>query len=423
MQQIDDEWLDAAGRRFNREDVDDPKVVSLPGQGPLKFEPTPFVWRDPSTLPPRRFLYGHELRRKQLSATVAPGAAGKTTLKVGRALCMATNRDLLGFRSWGGPYRVWLWNLEDELEEVEKTVHAFMKFWNLTADDIGDRLFLDGVDSPSSPLLKLAVPTQSGSYTIQRPVSEALIDAMLSRKIDYLDVDPFVSSHSIEENDNGAIDAVAKEWLQIARRTDAAIGLTHHLRKIDGREATSQDARGASAMVAAARSCLVLNRMSTDNAGLMGIPECDRRYYFSVLDDKNNKAPPPTKAIWYHFVGIDLGNGDDTGPSDNIGVVERWAPPDAFGGVTARQLRHVQDWVEANPEASRKHSASPLWVGKGVAFILDLNLDDKTVAARVKVYLGTWLSTGALRTETRKNAKSDMVDYVVVGRLVDPDET
>jgi RecA-family ATPase len=232
---------------------------------------------------------------------VAPGAAGKTTLKIGRAICMATGLNKLGHRVWNGPHRVWLWNLEDDLEEVEKIIHAFLKMWDLTAADLGDRLFINGADSINSGSLKLAVEANFGGFKVQRPIAEALIEELTEKRIDYLDIDPFVSSHAVDENSNQAIDAVAKEWLRIAHAANCAVGLAHHLRKTTAAEFTAQDARGAGAMINAARSCLILQRMSKEQALLMQIAECDRKRYFSVYDDKNNKAPPALKAEWYEF--------------------------------------------------------------------------------------------------------------------------
>lgn len=397
-----------------------PRLSLVPTQEPISLPASPFVWRDPATIPRRQFLYGFELRRKQLSAMVAPGAGGKTTLKVGRALAMVTGRDLFGHRVWNGPHRVWLWNLEDELEEVEKTIHAFLKLWNISEADLGGRLFVDGVDSPGSKLLKLAREDKVGGFVIQRPVVDAVIEEMKAQAIDYLDVDPFVSSHCVNENDNGAIDAVSKEWVAVAMATNSAIGLAHHVRKPSkegGGDAGAFDARGAVAMINAARSCLVLNRMSALAADELGIQPCDRKRYFSVYDDKNNKAPPALKAEWYEFVGVDLGNADvgSDGPGDNVGACKRWEPPDAFGGVTAHQLRNIQLMIENKPDRARKHSQSKDWVGKMVATVLDLNLDDPPDEAKVKLFLRTWLSTGALRSEERKDGNGDLREYVVVG--------
>lgn len=393
-----------------------------PAADKRSFTAAPFVWRDPATIPRRAFLYGFELRRKQISAMIAPGAAGKTTLKIGRALCMATGQDLFGHRVWNGPHNVWLWNLEDELEECEKTVHAFMKLWNLTNDDLAGRLFINGADSVGSAGLKLAVEDNFKGFKVQRPVSEALIEAITRFKIDYLDVDPFVSSHAVDENSNQAIDAVAKEWLRVAQEANpeaggCAIGLAHHLRKTTGTEFTANDARGAGAMINAARSCLVLQRMCREAAEELQIQECDRKRYFSVYDDKNNKAPPAAMAEWYEFVGIGLGNGDvgTEGPEDNVGALKRWSPPDVFGGVTSRQLLNIQKLINEQPQNARKHSASNKWVGRIIAHVLDLNLDTRGVDARIKKMIGTWLSTGALRTVDLANEKREVVSYVEVG--------
>lgn len=384
-----------------------------------QFTATPFTWRDPATLPRRQFLYGFELRRKQISAMIAPGASGKTTLKIGRAIAMATGKDLFGHRVWNGPHRVWLWNLEDELEEVEKTVHAFLKLWNIDASELDGRLFIDGADSVGANGLKLAVEDNFGGFKLQRPISEALIEELKRLEVDYLDIDPFVSSHAVDENSNQAIDAVAKEWLRIAHEANCAIGLAHHLRKTRTDEFTAQDARGAGAMINAARSVLVLQRMTRETAQEFRVEECDRKRYFSVYDDKNNKAPPAAKAEWYEFISVGLGNGDDSGPEDSIGAVERWQAPDAFGGVTARQLLHIQRQIEAMPHKARKHPKSRDWVGKIVAHVLGRNLDEQGEAQTIEKMVRTWCSNGALRSVEKQDERREIREFVEVGRWVE----
>jgi hypothetical protein len=382
------------------------------------FTAQPFTWRDPATIPRRQFLYGFELRRRQVSAVVAPGAAGKTTLKIGRAICMATGRDLLGHRVWNGPHRCWLWNLEDDLEEVEKTVHAFLKLWGIGPDDLAGRLFINGADSIGANGLKLAVEDNFGGFRLQRPVAEALIEELKRLGIDYLDVDPFVSSHAVDENSNQAIDAVSKEWLRIAHEANCAIGLAHHLRKTTASEFTAQDARGAGAMINAARSCLVLQRMSVEAAQEFRIEACDRKRYFSVYDDKNNKAPPAHAAEWYEFVSVGMGNEDDTGPEDSIGAVQLWQTPDAFGGVTAHQLLNVQRQIEAMPHKARKHPKSRDWVGKLVAHVLGRNLDEQGEAQIIEKMVRTWCSNGVLRSVERADERREIREFVEVARWV-----
>ena len=50
------------------------------------------------------------------------------------------------------------------------------------------------------------------------------------------------------ENDNNAIDVVAKTWTGIADATNTAIDLAHHSRKTGGAEVTVEDGRGAVAL-------------------------------------------------------------------------------------------------------------------------------------------------------------------------------
>ena len=98
---------------------------------------------------------------------------------------------------------MWLWNLEDEAEDIEKTVHAFVKLWNLTPADLGDRLYLDGVESAATNHLKLAVEERGGGAVIQHPASEALIDELKAGRIDYLGIDPSACVHVREGSFTG----------------------------------------------------------------------------------------------------------------------------------------------------------------------------------------------------------------------------
>src|SRR4051794_17267583 len=44
------------------------------------IDPQPFVLRDPRSIPPREWLYGHHYIRGFASSTVAPGGTGKSIL-------------------------------------------------------------------------------------------------------------------------------------------------------------------------------------------------------------------------------------------------------------------------------------------------------------------------------------------------------
>ena len=55
----------------------------------------PYIYRDPRSIPPRQFLHAGHYIRGFLSATIAPGGLGKTSLQLVEAVGMAIGRDLL----------------------------------------------------------------------------------------------------------------------------------------------------------------------------------------------------------------------------------------------------------------------------------------------------------------------------------------
>jgi RecA-family ATPase len=100
----------------------------------------PFVWRDPATLPPRRWLYKPHLIRGFVSLTVSPGGVGKSTLTLCEALALASGRSLLGVMpaEWT---RVWCWNGEDPTQEIERRIQAAMMHHQLRPADLEGWLF------------------------------------------------------------------------------------------------------------------------------------------------------------------------------------------------------------------------------------------------------------------------------------------
>ncbi len=66
------------------------------------ISPTPFQWVEPEAIKPREWLYGQHLIRKYASGTLAPGAAGKSTLTISEAVAMASGKPLLGIKPHSG---------------------------------------------------------------------------------------------------------------------------------------------------------------------------------------------------------------------------------------------------------------------------------------------------------------------------------
>ena len=372
-----------------------------PGEDARKqITATPFVWRDPLTIPPRPWVYGRHMIRKQVSVTVAPGGVGKSSLTLVEALAMVTGRKLLGEWVSETPLRAWVYNLEDPRDEMDRRVIAAMMHHGIAPDDVADRLF---IDTGRERALCTAVEVQ-GSVSIVKPEMDALAAEITRRGIDVLIVDPFVSSHRVSENASGAIDLVAKEWARLADRCNCAIELVHHTRKTNGTEATSEDGRGSSALLAAARSGRVLNKMNDEMKDSAGV-KADLATYFGIDRDKANLAPAGNR-IWVRMASVDLGQGD------SVGVAETWAWPDTFDGFALPDLLRVQQAIDGKQPRYSDQSGDD-WAGVIVATTLGLNASaDKK---RIKRMIEAWLQSGALVKGTKEGPIRKPVPTVEVG--------
>ena len=103
--------------------------------------PPPYAWIDPAKVPRRSWLYAPHYVRQFVSLTVSTGGVGKSSLIVVEALAMASGRPLLKLKA-EGPFRVWYWNGEDPMEELQRRFAAAARHHGLRAEDLGDRLFV-----------------------------------------------------------------------------------------------------------------------------------------------------------------------------------------------------------------------------------------------------------------------------------------
>ncbi|TCR07246.1 bifunctional DNA primase/polymerase [Neorhizobium sp. JUb45] len=355
---------------------------------------TAFKWIDPSTLPRREFAYGTHFIRKYVSVTVSPGGLGKTSASIAESLAMVSGRALLGVKP-PQRLRTWIFNAEDPRDELERRIMAACIHYNLKPEDLEGHLFLD---SGREQELVVAIEDKKAGVRIQQPIVEAVVEQIERYGIDVMIVDPFVSTHGVNENDNGAIDKVAKLWAQIADYTNCSIDIVHHLRKVADREATVEDARGAVSLIGAARSVRVLNRMSEEQAAEAGVPSAERFGYFYTTYGKSNLTPLSHRAEWRHLASVPLGNGRGmTKPQDFAPVVTEWRWPSAeevAGGISDEQRAAIVTAV-ANADYKKSPKAKN-WVGVAVAFSLGLDLEDEPSKKRVSGLVRALIKEGAL---------------------------
>lgn len=372
---------------------------------------TAFRWIDPKTLPRREFAYGSHFIRKYVSVTVSPGGLGKTSSSIAEALAMVSGRALLGTKP-PKRLRTWIFNAEDPRDEMERRIMAACIHYKLKPSDLEGHLFLD---SGREQELCVAIEDKKAGVRIQQPIVEAVVEQIERNGIDVMIVDPFVSTHGVNENDNGAIDKVAKLWAQIADYTNCSIDIVHHLRKVADREATVEDARGAVSLIGAARSVRVLNRMSEEQAGEAGIDKADRFGYFYTTYGKSNLTPLSHKAEWRHLVSTPLGNGTGLAqPQDFAPVVTEWQWPSAeevAGDLTEDQRASILAAVSASDY--KKSPKAKNWVGGAVAYAVGLDLDDNTQRKRAASLVTALMREGALvEREERDPVRRELAVFV-----------
>lgn len=375
---------------------------------------TAFKWIDPKTLPRREFAYGSHFIRKYVSVTVSPGGLGKTSSSIAEALAMVSGRALLGTKP-PKRLRTWIFNAEDPRDEMERRIMAACIHYKLKPADLEGHLFLD---SGREQELCVAIEDKKAGVRIQQPIVEAVVEQIERNGIDVMIVDPFVSTHGVNENDNGAIDKVAKLWAQIADYTNCSIDIVHHLRKVADREATVEDARGAVSLIGAARSVRVLNRMSEEQAGEAGIDKGDRFGYFYTTYGKSNLTPLSHKAEWRHLVSTPLGNGTGLAqPQDFAPVVTEWQWPSAeevAGDLTEDQRASILAAVSASDY--KKSPKAKNWVGGAVAYAVGLDLDDNVQRKRAANLVSALMREGALvEREERDPVRRELAVFVRAG--------
>jgi RecA-family ATPase len=171
-------------------------------------------------------------------------------MQIVEALAIVTGKPLLG-EPVIEQCNVWIINLEDPIEELQRRVLAAMKHYNIKPDEVRGKLFLDaGRDLQ----MMFAVQTREGVVP-----NDALVDHMIKKikehKIGVTFIDPIVSAHGVNENDNMAMGAVVSLIREVADKTNSAIGLVHHIRKGKREDAGIESVRGAGSLIGRGEGC------------------------------------------------------------------------------------------------------------------------------------------------------------------------
>ena len=342
-------------------------------------------------IPPWEWLYGRHLLRSEVAATVATGGTGKSTLSIVEALAMVSGRALLG-ETVPKPLRVVLINLEDTRNTMIKRIAAVMRHYELTADDIGDRLIIIGKGEIK---IKVARQLRTGDVERNEQTIRALIRLMHKHHGDVLSIDSLIRTHKVNENDNSGMQEVIECYEDVAVEAQCAVHLWHHTRKPGGERATVEAARGASAIIDACRSARVLETMSTKEHEELKQIQPDMRppgHYVRSFNGKRSFAPPADQSDWFEIKSLVLANGD------NVGVVTKWRYPASQETIVPEVVERIIAEIDCGMPNRQRFSNHNSATKRQAWPIVQKHCPDKTQEQCRRAIAG-WIKNGLLNEE------------------------
>jgi RecA-family ATPase len=238
------------------------------------------LWQGLDDVPTRPVIVEGLLQRGVVTFVVGKGASAKSLFAQSIGLMVASGKP---WTHWEprAPGSVMIVNAEDDLDEQRRRLSA-------TRDSFDARPIkpLQAVDLSQNVLFALS-PEQRPEKTA---AFMALERAIRDHRPDVVIIDPLVEHHALNENDNGHMALVVGALRRLARECECALLIVHHGRK--GASGGDQDgARGASALVNAARAAITMEPMTDEQANMLSEKEREnQRAYICVADAKMNYA-------------------------------------------------------------------------------------------------------------------------------------
>ncbi len=284
---------------------------------------------DADSIPPRRWVVPGFACRGLVNTLVGPGGVAKSTLLLMMAIATVAGRDdICGF-AIAEPGPVWVWNNEDELQEMQRRIAAVMREFNVSWSDIcgedgESRLYVtSGVDRP------LILATRKGDWGVVEgtPQVDEIIAEVKARGIVAFMADPLVEFHDADENNNVHMKTVLGQFRRIAHMGDCATVVSAHTRKpsqasSDGFAGDMDSMRGGGSQVAAVRIGATMFHMSAKDAKGYVLPPGTTPHDFVRLDiGKINIGLKPKEPKWYRHDEVKIGSPGSDGNVEGVGIL------------------------------------------------------------------------------------------------------
>lgn len=344
---------------------------------------------DDEAIPPRPWLLGWTFCRGFVSAVIAPGATGKTALRIAQLMALASGRPLTSEKVHKRTAVLWI-SLEDNEDEMRRRVRACRLRHEVSTAELRGWFFRLTLTRSGA---KLVVRDENG-LMVPGPLAAIIRSVVIERGVGLVSFDPFVKSHTADENDNKAIDEVMQVLVALADDLGIAVDTTHHTRKGAAEAGDADIGRGASAMRDALRLGKTLTVMTKDEAQTFAIPEAERRRYVRYDDAKANLAPAG-EAQWFHLASVPLGNATEDYPSgDSVQTVEPWSSPGIWDGISNVLANDMLTAIDAGPGHDERYTDHGN--GDRAAWRVVVRLAPDKTDAQARTIVQTWVRNGVL---------------------------
>lgn len=253
-------------------------------------------------IPPRDWVMHRLLMRGEGSVLAGPGGVGKSGFSLALAAHGAVGRSFAGF-AVPRPFKTIVYNLEDNRHEMEARLYAACAVYDLDPREVEKHILL-------WPGREMRFRLMNRDHTFAMADCQEVARLMRNESFDAIVLDPLISLHHEEENDNAAMGDVMDAFNGLCRLANAAgLALQHTPKGV--RAAGSSDAvRGAGNIVNAVRIASTIYAADEADAALYGFSDGYKARYVRIDDAKQNHAALETKPLWLEKQGFPLPNGD-----------------------------------------------------------------------------------------------------------------
>lgn len=284
---------------------------------PSLFEVARVTWGNamiPLDIKPRPWLVERMLMLTTVTVLLAPGSAGKSSFSLALAAHMALGLPFAGHQPRHACKTI-VYNGEDNVEEQSRRLLAVCIEYQLDYEQVRNRVMLL---SARTFKMQLAMKDGPGRPIRNDALISQIVDVASDPEVGLLILDPLVKIHQCNENDNNEMDMVMEILTDIAEEANIAVLVLHHTGKADAarqedRIGNADIARGATAVVNAARMAFTLLNASKQDAEDYGFPDAERHMYVRLDDAKMNLTLAGKSATWFKRTAVKILSQDIVG--------------------------------------------------------------------------------------------------------------